>query len=90
MLFRSDDLVGWTERKKDKTAKSPASEAVKHKGVLDGLEFTRNDAEDMIMSARVLLGWIKPEDLVAPEEEPAEADPEAEAHVPGLGEQPHS
>ena len=86
----TDDLVGWTERKKDKTAKSPASEAVKHKGVLDGLEFTRNDAEDMIMSARVLLGWIKPEDLVAPEEEPAEAEPEAEAHVPGLGEQPHS
>ena len=86
----TDDLVGWTERKRDKTAKSPASEAVKHKGVLDGLEFTRNDAEDMIMSARVLLGWIKPEDLVAPEEEPAEADPEAEAHVPGLGEQPHS
>jgi transcription termination/antitermination protein NusA len=63
----TDDLVGWTERKKEKTASAPASEAVKHKGVLEGTELGRKEAEDMIMSARVLAGWIKAEDLIQPE-----------------------
>ena len=72
----TDDLVGWTERKKDKKDKSAATEAVKHKGVLEGTEFGRKEAEDMIMSARVLAGWIKAEDLVQPSLE--EDEPEAE------------
>lgn len=58
----TDDLAGWTERKKDKD-----SEAVKHKGFFDGFDLTRKDAEDMIMSARVLAGWISEEDLIRPE-----------------------
>lgn len=64
----TDDLVGWTERKKEKDA-----EPVKHKGVLDGFEVGRKEAEEMIMSARVLAGWIKAEDLAEPEAE-GEAD----------------
>ena len=67
----TDDLTGWTERKKEKDA-----EAVKHKGVLDGFEIGRKEAEDMIMSARVLLGWIQPEDLV--KDEPVADGAEAE------------
>jgi N utilization substance protein A len=63
----TDDLVGWTERKKEKDA-----EAVRHKGILDGFDVDRQDAEGMIMSARVLLGWIKPEDLAPPAEEGTE------------------
>jgi transcription termination/antitermination protein NusA len=62
----TDDLVGWTERKKEKDA-----EPVRHKGILDGFDVGRKEAEEMIMSARLLLGWIKPEDLApaaAPEE----------------------
>jgi N utilization substance protein A len=72
----TDDVVGWVERKKEKDA-----EPVRHKGILDGFEVGRKEAEDMIMSARILAGWIKPEDLVQPEAEaPAEAaDAEAEA-----------
>ncbi len=74
----TDDLVGWTERKKEKDA-----EAIKHKGVLDGFEVGRKEAEDMIMSARVLAGWISAEDLVKPEPEgeaeAAEAGAETEA-----------
>ena len=73
----TDDLIGWTERKKDKSAAGPASEAVKHKGVLEGTELGRKEAEDMIMSARVLAGWIKAEDLVQPEPE-NEHEPESE------------
>ena len=72
----TDELVGWTERKKEKDA-----EAVRHKGILDGFEISRKDAEDMIMSARVQAGWIKAEDLVAPEPEP-EAGEADEASAP--------
>jgi len=77
----TDDLAGWTERKKDKE-----SEPVRHKGVLDGFELSRKDAEDLIMSARVVAGWIKPEDLVQPEAEAegaegAEGDVAAEANA---------
>jgi N utilization substance protein A len=71
----TDDLVGWTERKKDKDA-----EPIRHKGILDGFDVARKDVEEMIMSARVLLGWIRPEDLV-PAAEPAEAGDESAVAV---------
>jgi N utilization substance protein A len=52
--------------------------------VLDGFEVGRKEAEEMIMSARVLAGWITPEDLQPPEEETtADAGEEAEASAPG-------
>jgi N utilization substance protein A len=69
----TDDLVGWTERKKEKDA-----EPVRHKGVLDGFELSRADIEGMIMAARVHEGWISAEDLEKPEAE-AEQEPEAAA-----------
>src|SRR5437764_3230805 len=47
----TDDLVGWTDGK--------GSEAVRHKGFLDGFDVSRADAEGMIMAARVKLGWIE-------------------------------
>ncbi len=72
----TDDLTGWTERKRGKDAGEP----VRHKGVLDGFEVGRKEAEEMIMSARVLAGWIKPEDLEQPAAEgEAEADADGEA-----------
>ncbi len=64
----TDDLLGWTERAKEKGA-----EPVRHKGVLDGFELSRKDAEDMIMSARVLAGWVTEEELAAAEAEAAAA-----------------
>jgi N utilization substance protein A len=64
----TDELVGWTERKKEKDA-----DAVRHKGYLDGFEISRADAENMIMAARVHAGWIKAEDI----EKPTEGEPEA-------------
>jgi transcription termination/antitermination protein NusA len=54
----ADDLLGWTERKKEKDA-----ESVRHKGYLAGFDVTKKDAEDMIMSARVAAGWITQADL---------------------------
>ena len=66
----TDDLVGWVERKREKDA-----EPVKHKGVLEGFEIGRKEAEDMIMSARIIAGWIKPEDLAPPEAAEGEGEP---------------
>jgi transcription termination/antitermination protein NusA len=68
----TDDLLGWTERKKEKDA-----EPIRHKGILAGFEVSRKEAEDMIMSARVLAGWISAEDLAPAVEETSEADGEA-------------
>ena len=48
----SDDLTGWSER-------NAAGENVKHKGFLDGLEISAEDANGMIMAARVKMGWIE-------------------------------
>src|SRR6266850_2225560 len=64
----TDDLVGWTERKE-------GSEPTKHPGILDANEVSREDAESMIMQARVIAGWITEADLAKPAEE-AEASEE--------------
>jgi N utilization substance protein A len=47
----TDDLVGWSERKDGETTKYP--------GFLDGIEISREEAEAMIMSARVSAGWVE-------------------------------
>ena len=74
----TDELVGWTERKKDKE-KDGGGE--RHKGILDGFELSRTDVENMIMAARVHAGWIKAEDL----EKPAETDETEAAETGGVG-----
>jgi N utilization substance protein A len=58
----TDDLVGWTERKE-------GGEPTKHPGALDGIDISRDDAEAMIMQARVKAGWITEADLAKPAEE---------------------
>jgi N utilization substance protein A len=64
----TDDLVGWTERKDGET--------VKHPGILDGFEISREEAESLVMTARVEAGWI--EALVEPgAAEPGAAEPGA-------------
>ena len=62
----TDDLVGWVERKDGETTKHP--------GILDASEISREDAEAMIMQARVKAGWITEADLQKPEEEAAPQD----------------
>jgi N utilization substance protein A len=68
----TDDLVGWTERKE-------GAEPVKHPGALDGLEIQRDEAEQMIMQARVVAGWITQEELDKANDQPAPAAAAAEA-----------
>ena len=63
----TDDLTGWVERKDGETTKHP--------GILDVNEISREDAEALIMRARVVAGWITEADLAKPVEE-AEASEE--------------
>jgi N utilization substance protein A len=68
----TDDLSGWTERKD--------GEAVRNAGILDGFEMTREEAEAIIMQARVKAGWISEADLAPPAAHaPAEAEAAAQA-----------
>jgi transcription termination/antitermination protein NusA len=67
----TDDLTGWTERKD--------GENVRQAGILESFELSRDEAEGMIMQARLKAGWITEADL-APRpvaEEVAEAAPAA-------------
>ena len=56
--------------KKGEEVEIKDGETVKHAGYLDGMEISRDDAEAMIMAARVHAGWI--------EAAPAKDDSEAE------------
>ncbi|WP_022720768.1 transcription termination factor NusA [Rhodopseudomonas sp. B29] len=67
----TDDLVGWVERK-------DGAEPVKHAGFFEGVEISRDEAEQLIMQARVKAGWIDASELEAAEPEQELADGEAE------------
>jgi len=61
----TDDLFGWSERKEGETTRYP--------GFLDGFDLSRDEAEALIMQARLKAGWVKEEDLLPPA--PAETAP---------------
>jgi N utilization substance protein A len=62
----TDDLIGYTERKQGETTR--------HAGFLDSFNLSRDDAEAMIMAARVKAGWIE---ATAAEPEPESGEVEA-------------
>jgi transcription termination/antitermination protein NusA len=64
----TDELIGWTERK--------AGGAVKHKGAFSDLEVSAEEANDLIMKARIHAGWIE-----APVEPEAEVEAEEDGEV---------
>src|SRR5450755_3458965 len=63
----TDDLTGWTERKDGESKHEP--------GFLDGLDVSREDAEAMIMQARLKVGWVTEAELAPPPAPEAEAAP---------------
>jgi N utilization substance protein A len=71
----TDDLIGYYEQTKDASGK--AGERVRVPGALDSFSLTSDDANAIIMKARVKAGWI--EELMAEEEETVgeEGAPEA-------------
>ncbi|MEM7619973.1 MAG: transcription termination factor NusA [Pseudomonadota bacterium] len=69
----TDDLIGWTEKKDGEITKYP--------GFFDGLEISRTEAENLIMVARVKMGWVEE----SPEEEDDEtSDKNSEQSVESL------
>jgi transcription termination/antitermination protein NusA len=67
----TDELTGWTERKN--------GENVRQAGILDGFDLSREEAEALIMQARVKAGWISEADLAPPPDESAAEESPAEA-----------
>ena len=68
----TDDLIGWTERKDGESKHEP--------GFLDGLDVSREEAEAIIMQARLKAGWVTEAELAPPpaadtETAPADAPP---------------
>ena len=57
----ADDLVGWIERQD--------GEIKRFEGVLSSFPLSREEAENMVLEARIKAGWIKSEDIVANEEQ---------------------
>ncbi|MCW2314530.1 NusA antitermination factor [Rhodoblastus acidophilus] len=66
----TDDLVGWTEKRNGET--------VKELGFLDGLDVSRDDAEAIVMRARVKAGWVE-EEIQPEENELTQGESQAEA-----------
>ena len=63
----TDDLIGWSERKQGETTK--------HKGAFSDLDVAADEANALIMKARVAAGWIEaPAEAAADVETPADAD----------------
>jgi N utilization substance protein A len=59
----TDDLAGWSERKD--------GEVIKYPGMIESI--SREDAEALVMQARIKAGWIKEEDLQPAPQAPLEA-----------------
>jgi len=74
-----DDLIGWFETVDRKRVRQP--------GTLDGFDLTNEEAEYLIMTARVAAGWITAEELAAAQqalEEPeleSDLEPQLEAEI---------
>ena len=62
----TDDLVGWTEKK--------GNETKRYTGFLSDLDVSRDEAEAMIMAARVAAGWVEE----SAEEDAEDGEQEAE------------
>jgi N utilization substance protein A len=69
-----DDLTGWSERKDGETKRFD--------GLFTGMDITRAEAESMILSARLAVGWITEDELQVEE---AETEDEAETPAASSG-----
>ncbi len=56
-------------------------ERIKDDGILEPFDMSLEEAQDMVMTARVMLGWVDPDDLLPQEEEPEGGAEEQEAEA---------
>ncbi|MEM8796972.1 MAG: transcription termination factor NusA [Pseudomonadota bacterium] len=69
----ADDLLGWSERKDGEVKRFPGS--------LEGFDLSRDEADHMIMTARIQVGWVTEEDLNPEVEEEGEGESESEGET---------
>lgn len=75
----ADDLIGWNERKDGETTRFP--------GILESFKLSRAEAEEMVMAARIMAGWVTEEELAAAaepeveEEEMIEEEPKRQGRI---------
>jgi len=69
--YASDDLVGWRERK--------GGETINYSGVLHSFDLSRADADQMIVAARIRVGWLTEEDNASKTADNGETDNKEEA-----------
>ena len=69
----TDDLTGWFE--------TVDRRRVRQEGILDGFDVSADEAENLIMEARISVGWITREELEAQRAAEAAALAEAEAEA---------
>ena len=62
----ADDLVGWVERKD--------GEIQRFEGTFSDFPISREEAEEMIMTARVKVGWVTEEEIASSSNEDEEVD----------------
>ena len=74
-----EDLAGARPTNSPAGANARMAKPRRHPGILDGFEITREDAEAIIMQARVKVGWITEADLQPPAEEAAAEEEPAQA-----------
>jgi transcription termination/antitermination protein NusA len=67
----TDDLIGWNEK--------VGGENKHNTGILESFPLSRQEAEDMIMSARVVAGWVSIDDIIKPAAAPVEEAEMSEA-----------
>jgi N utilization substance protein A len=63
---------GWT---------TDGGERVKDDGILEPFDISLEEAQDMVMTARVMLGWVDPDDLLPQEEEAEDGADEQEVEA---------
>jgi N utilization substance protein A len=66
----TDDLLGWTEKKD--------GAATRHSGILEEFDVSREEAEQLILNARIQAGWIEADPEADPDAGEAPDDAEAE------------
>jgi N utilization substance protein A len=72
----TDELAGWTERKDGENVRQP--------GILDGFDVSREEAEAIIMQARLKMGWVSEADL-APASQAVPSEPDEVAGAATIG-----
>ena len=80
--YAADDLVGWRERKDGETTV--------HDGVFTPFGTTHAEAEEMVMAARVMAGWVSEEDLAADAGDEGEEEMTGDAAAGGEEIQPEA